>query len=44
MARNHPTLEHFAPIFFAMGTGQRFSLVHSSFTMGSLGMDIYRFD
>ncbi len=42
--RNHPTLEHFAPLFFAMGTGPRFSLVHSSFTMGALGMDIYRFD
>ena len=42
--RNHPTLEHFAPLFFAMGTGHRFSVVHSSFTMGALGMDIYRFD
>lgn len=44
LQRNHPTLEHFAPLFFAMGTGPRFSLVHSSFTMGALGMDIYRFD
>jgi 4,5-DOPA dioxygenase extradiol len=42
--RNHPTLEHFAPLFFAMGTGHRFNIVHSSFSMGSLGMDIYRFD
>lgn len=42
--RNHPTIEHFAPIFFSMGTGERFNVVHSSFTMGSLGMDIYRFD
>jgi 4,5-DOPA dioxygenase extradiol len=42
--RNHPTLEHFAPLFFAMGTGNRFNIVHSSFTMGALGMDIYRFD
>ena len=42
--RNHPTLEHFAPLFFAMGTGERFNIVHSSFTMGALGMDIYRFD
>ncbi|MEK5789783.1 hypothetical protein V3528_18890, partial [Acinetobacter johnsonii] len=25
-------------------TGHRFTIVHSSFTMGSLGMDIYRFD
>lgn len=44
LAENHPTLEHFAPLFFAMGTGQRFSVVHSSFSMGALGMDIYRFD
>lgn len=42
--RNHPTLEHFAPLFFAMGTGTRFNIVHSSFSMGALGMDIYRFD
>ena len=44
LSKNHPTLEHFAPIFFAMGTGPRFSIVHSSFSMGALGMDIYRFD
>ncbi|MFT4021378.1 MAG: class III extradiol ring-cleavage dioxygenase [Acinetobacter sp.] len=42
--QNHPSLEHFAPLFFAMGTGHRFSIVHSSFSMGTLGMDIYRFD
>lgn len=42
--RNHPTIEHLSPLFFAMGTGTRFSLVHSSFSLGSLGMDIYRFD
>ncbi|WOE31587.1 MULTISPECIES: class III extradiol ring-cleavage dioxygenase [unclassified Acinetobacter] len=44
LSRNHPTLEHLNPLFFAMGTGPRFSLVHSSFSMGALGMDIYRFD
>lgn len=44
LEKNHPTLEHLAPLFFAMGTGHRFSIVHSSFSMGSLGMDIYRFD
>lgn len=44
VSRNHPTLEHFAPLFFTMGTGQRFNIVHSSFSMGALGMDIYRFD
>lgn len=42
--RNHPTLEHLAPLFFAMGTGYRFSVVHSSFSLGALGMDLYRFD
>lgn len=42
--QNHPSLEHLAPLFFVMGTGHRFNLVHSSFSMGSLGMDIYRFD
>ncbi len=44
VARNHPTLEHLAPLFFSMGMGLRFSVVHSSFSMGALGMDIYRFD
>lgn len=42
--RNHPRVEHLAPLFFAMGTGPRFNVVHSSFSMGALGMDIYRFD
>lgn len=44
IADNHPTIEHLAPLFFAMGAGLRMSVVHSSFSMGSLGMDIYRFD
>ena len=42
--RSHPTIEHFAPIFFAMGLGHRFSIVHAGFAMGSLGRDVYRFD
>ncbi|MFV5190683.1 DODA-type extradiol aromatic ring-opening family dioxygenase [Acinetobacter courvalinii] len=42
--RNHPSLEHFAPLFFAMGTGNRFNIVHSSFSMLTVGMDIYRCD
>jgi len=42
--KNHPTIEHLAPLFFSMGIGQRFNIVHSSFSMGTLGMDIYRFD
>ncbi|GAA5002578.1 class III extradiol ring-cleavage dioxygenase [Acinetobacter puyangensis] len=42
--KNHPSLEHLSPLFFAMGTGKRMSVVHSSFSMGTLGMDLYRFD
>ncbi|WP_410211673.1 DODA-type extradiol aromatic ring-opening family dioxygenase [Aquirhabdus sp.] len=42
--QNHPTDEHLLPLFFTMGAGERFNVVHSSFSMGSLGMDIYRFD
>lgn len=42
--RNHPSIEHLLPLFFALGAGQQFSLVHQGFTYGALGMDIYRFD
>lgn len=42
--RNHPTDEHLLPLFFALGAGERFDLVHSGFTYGALGMDVYRFD
>ncbi len=42
--RNHPTDEHLRPLFFACGAGKRFAVVHSSFEMGALGMDLYRFD
>lgn len=42
--RNHPTLEHLQPLFFIMGTGYRMNIIHSSFALGALGMDIYRFD
>lgn len=42
--RNHPSDEHLLPLFFAMGAGDRFGIVHQGFTMGALGMDIYRFD
>lgn len=42
--RNHPSAEHLLPLFFAQGAGQHFSLVHQGFTLGALGMDIYRFD
>ena len=32
------------PLFFALGAGEQFGLVHSGFTYGALGMDVYRFD
>lgn len=40
----HPTPEHLLPLFFALGTGQRVSVVHERMAHHSLGMDIYRFD
>ncbi|WP_028620673.1 DODA-type extradiol aromatic ring-opening family dioxygenase [Pseudomonas sp. Ant30-3] len=42
-ARNHPSDEHLLPLFFARGAGGAFRTVHKGFTMGALGMDIYRF-
>ena len=41
--RNHPTEEHLLPLFFARGAGGTFTIEHSGFTYGALGMDIYRF-
>ncbi len=41
--RNHPTDEHLLPLYFARGAGGEFSVAHQGFTMGALGMDIYRF-
>ncbi|MGZ7459285.1 DODA-type extradiol aromatic ring-opening family dioxygenase [Pseudomonas sp. Ma2-10] len=41
--RNHPSDEHLLPLYFARGTGGHFSVTHKGFTMGALGMDIYRF-
>ncbi|MBG4413549.1 dioxygenase [Pseudomonas aeruginosa] len=44
-ARNHPRDEHLLPLFCARGGGGGGMRVeHSGFTLGSLGMDIYRFD
>lgn len=43
-SHNHPTLEHFLPLFFARGAGEMMSVVHESFAHYSLTMDIYRFD
>ncbi|MBT0622384.1 dioxygenase [Pseudomonas fluorescens] len=41
--RNHPSEEHLLPLYFARGAGGAFSVAHQGFTMGALGMDIYRF-
>ncbi|UVJ42729.1 dioxygenase [Pseudomonas sp. LS1212] len=41
--RSHPTDEHLLPLYFARGAGGDFSIAHQGFTMGALGMDIYRF-
>lgn len=40
----HPSDEHLLPLFFALGAGQRVSVIHESMAHHSLGMDIYRFD
>ncbi|MDD2046548.1 DODA-type extradiol aromatic ring-opening family dioxygenase [Pseudomonas putida] len=42
--RSHPSDEHLLPLYFARGAGKRFGIVHQGFTLGALGMDIYRFD
>jgi 4,5-DOPA dioxygenase extradiol len=42
--RNHPSDEHLLPLYFAHGAGEHFSIAHQGFTLGALGMDIYRFD
>jgi 4,5-DOPA dioxygenase extradiol len=41
--RNHPTEEHFLPLFVALGAGGRAERLHSSTTMGALRMDAYAF-
>ncbi|WP_213876429.1 class III extradiol ring-cleavage dioxygenase [Pseudomonas sp. dw_358] len=41
--RNHPSDEHLLPLYFARGAGGEFTLEHTGFTLGALGMDIYRF-
>ncbi|NER65535.1 dioxygenase [Pseudomonas sp. MAFF212427] len=42
--RSHPSDEHLLPLYFARGAGERFAIEHQGFTLGALGMDIYRFD
>ena len=41
--RSHPSDEHLLPLYFARGAGGDFKVKHSGFTLGALGMDIYRF-
>ncbi|MFF7710663.1 DODA-type extradiol aromatic ring-opening family dioxygenase [Pseudomonas sp. NPDC007930] len=41
--RNHPSDEHLLPLYFAHGAGGAFQVAHQGFTLGALGMDIYRF-
>ena len=43
-AKSHPSDEHLLPLYFARGAGGAFSIAHQGWTMGALGMDIYRFD
>ncbi|QIE88682.1 DODA-type extradiol aromatic ring-opening family dioxygenase [Pseudomonas nitroreducens] len=43
--RNHPRDEHLLPLYFARGAGgSAMTVEHAGFTLGALGMDIYRFD
>ncbi|WP_435605346.1 DODA-type extradiol aromatic ring-opening family dioxygenase [Pseudomonas knackmussii] len=43
-ARNHPSDEHLLPLYFARGAGGvPMHIEHAGFTLGALGMDIYRF-
>jgi 4,5-DOPA dioxygenase extradiol len=45
--RNHPTEDHFVPLFAALGAGtpgRSGTRIHASTTYGVLAMDAYRFD
>ena len=42
--RNHPSDEHLLPLYFARAAGGLpMTVEHTGFTLGALGMDIYRF-
>jgi 4,5-DOPA dioxygenase extradiol len=41
--RAHPTDDHFLPLFFAGGAGERVTPLHRSFSYGSLSMAAYGF-
>ena len=43
--RSHPSDEHLLPLYFARSAGGgHLHIEHAGFTLGALGMDIYRFD
>ena len=42
-AKSHPSDEHLLPLYFARGAGGSFSIAHQGWTLGALGMDIYKF-
>jgi 4,5-DOPA dioxygenase extradiol len=41
---NHPSEEHFLPLFIALGAGAKGHRIHSSYRNGVLAMDTYAFD
>lgn len=45
-ARNHPSVEHFLPLFVALGAGgsAKATTLHRSYAFGMLAMDYYSFD
>jgi 4,5-DOPA dioxygenase extradiol len=45
-ARNHPSIEHFMPLFVALGAGSstKATTLHRSYAFGMLAMDAYAFD
>jgi 4,5-DOPA dioxygenase extradiol len=40
--RNHPTPEHFLPIFVPMGAGGKGTLLHDAYNYGFLNMAAYQ--